>query len=230
MSKKEKTFRPKARVPKGLRDMPAALVRAEQGMIARIREVYERYGFDPLETSAFEYADALGKFLPDEDRPNEGVFSFQDDDEQWLSLRYDLTASLARYVAENYDALPKPFRRYQTGPVWRNEKPGPGRFRQFYQCDADTVGSASPFIGLFGTVWGIKNAFEDIAMAQNTNLAVVAPGIAEALLATGLGLLAAIPAVIFYNKLSADSDRLVAGYEALADEFSTILSRHLDAA
>lgn len=139
MSKKEKTFRPKARVPKGLRDMPAALVRAEQGMIARIREVYERYGFDPLETSAFEYADALGKFLPDEDRPNEGVFSFQDDDEQWLSLRYDLTAPLARYVAENYDTLPKPFRRYQTGPVWRNEKPGPGRYRQFTQFDADTV-------------------------------------------------------------------------------------------
>jgi biopolymer transport protein TolQ len=91
-----------------------------------------------------------------------------------------------------------------------------------------SVGSASPFIGLFGTVWGIKNAFEDIAMAQNTNLAVVAPGIAEALLATGLGLLAAIPAVIFYNKLSNDSDRIVSGYEALADEFSTILSRHLE--
>ena len=139
MSKKVKTFRPKARVPKGLRDMPAPLVRAEQRMLARIREVYERYGFDPLETSAFEYADALGKFLPDEDRPNEGVFSFQDDDEQWLSLRYDLTAPLARYVAENYDALPKPFRRYQTGPVWRNEKPGPGRYRQFTQFDADTV-------------------------------------------------------------------------------------------
>ncbi len=139
MSKKVKTFRPKARVPKGLRDMPAPLVRAEQRMLARIREVYERYGFDPLETSAFEYADALGKFLPDEDRPNEGVFSFQDDDEQWLSLRYDLTAPLARYVAENYDGLPKPFRRYQTGPVWRNEKPGPGRYRQFTQFDADTV-------------------------------------------------------------------------------------------
>ena len=96
MSKKVKTFRPKARVPKGLRDMSAGMVRAEERMLARIREVYERYGFDPLETSAFEYADALGKFLPDEDRPNEGVFSFQDDDEQWLSLRYDLTAPLAR--------------------------------------------------------------------------------------------------------------------------------------
>ncbi len=143
MAKQEKTFRPKARVPKGLRDVAAPNVRAEARMIARIREVYERYGFDPLETSALEYADALGKFLPDEDRPNEGVFSFQDDDEQWLALRYDLTAPLARYVAEHYDGLPKPFRRYQTGPVWRNEKPGPGRFRQFTQFDADTVGAPS---------------------------------------------------------------------------------------
>ena len=100
-----------------------------------------RYGFEPLETPAFEYTDALGKFLPDQDRPNEGVFSFQDEDEQWLSLRYDLTAPLARYVAENYDRLPKPFRRYAVGPVWRNEKPGPGRFRQFTQFDADTVGT-----------------------------------------------------------------------------------------
>ena len=88
--------------------------------------------------------DALGKFLPDVDRPNEGVFSLQDDDEQWLSLRYDLTAPLARYVAENFQNLPKPFRRYQVGPVWRNEKPGPGRYREFTQFDADTVGSDSP--------------------------------------------------------------------------------------
>src|SRR5690606_31744154 len=97
----------------------------------------------PLETPAFEYTDALGKFLPDSDRPNEGVFSFQDEDDQWLSLRYDMTAPLARYVAENFDRLPKPFRRYATGPVWRNEKPGPGRFRQFTQFDADTVGTDS---------------------------------------------------------------------------------------
>ena len=103
--------------------------------------MYERYGFEPLETPAIEYTDALGKFLPDQDRPNEGVFSFQDEDEQWLSLRYDLTAPLARYVAENFDRLPKPFRRYAVGPVWRNEKPGPGRFRQFTQFDADTVGT-----------------------------------------------------------------------------------------
>ncbi len=139
MAKKKKTFRPKARLPKGLRDIGASTVRAEQMMLARIREVYELYGFEPLETSAFEYADALGKFLPDADRPNEGVFSFQDDDEQWLSLRYDLTAPLARYVAQNYDGLAKPYRRYQTGPVWRNEKPGPGRYRQFTQFDADTI-------------------------------------------------------------------------------------------
>ena len=97
-----------------------------------------------METPAIEYTDALGKFLPDQDRPNEGVFSFQDDDEQWLSLRYDLTAPLARYVAENFDALPKPYRSYRYGYVYRNEKPGPGRFRQFMQFDADTVGSASP--------------------------------------------------------------------------------------
>jgi len=109
-----------------------------------IRQVYERYGFEPVETPAIEYTDALGKFLPDQDRPNEGVFSFQDDDEQWLSLRYDLTAPLARYVAENFDALPKPYRSYRFGWVFRNEKPGPGRFRQFMQFDADTVGSASP--------------------------------------------------------------------------------------
>ncbi|MCB1335697.1 MAG: protein TolQ [Roseivivax sp.] len=92
-----------------------------------------------------------------------------------------------------------------------------------------TVGSVAPFVGLFGTVWGIMHAFIEIAQQQNTSLVVVAPGIAEALLATGLGLLAAIPAVIFYNKLSADSDRLLAGYEAFADEFATILSRQLDA-
>lgn len=140
-SKTSKAHRPAARVPKGFRDISAATVRAEARMLARIREVYEHYGFDPLETSAVEYADALGKFLPDEDRPNEGVFAFQDDDEQWMALRYDLTAPLARYVAEHFDGLPKPFRRYQVGPVWRNEKPGPGRFRQFTQFDADTVGT-----------------------------------------------------------------------------------------
>lgn len=135
--------RPKPRLPRGLRDIGASELRAREAMLATIRAVYERYGFEPLETPAIEYTDALGKFLPDADRPNEGVFSFQDDDEQWLSLRYDLTAPLARAVAENFANLPKPFRRYATGPVFRNEKPGPGRFRQFIQFDADTVGSES---------------------------------------------------------------------------------------
>ena len=112
--------------------------------MAKIRAVYALYGFEAVETPFIEYTEALGKFLPDQDRPNEGVFSFKDDDEQWLSLRYDLTAPLARYVAENYDRLPKPYRSYRAGWVFRNEKPGPGRFRQFMQFDADTVGAASP--------------------------------------------------------------------------------------
>jgi histidyl-tRNA synthetase len=136
--------RPKARLPRGFRDRGAAEIAAERACLDVIRKVYESYGFEPLETPAFEYTDALGKFLPDLDRPNEGVFSLQDDDSQWMSLRYDLTAPLARYVAENFQNLPKPFRRYQAGPVWRNEKPGPGRYREFTQFDADTVGSASP--------------------------------------------------------------------------------------
>ena len=135
--------RPEARLPKGLFDTGAEEIRATANMLDTIRGVFESYGFEPLDTPALEYSDALGKFLPDQDRPNEGVFSFKDDDEQWLSLRYDLTAPLARYVAENYQSLPKPFRRYQSGPVWRNEKPGPGRFRQFTQFDADTVGASS---------------------------------------------------------------------------------------
>ncbi len=144
MSKKNKPFRPKARRPRGFEDKPAALLRAERRLIDAAFSVYDMHGFEPLQTPAFEYADALGKFLPDEDRPNVGVFALQDDDEQWLSLRYDLTAPLARYVAENYDALTKPYRRYQAGSVFRNEKPGPGRFREFVQCDADSVGAAGP--------------------------------------------------------------------------------------
>ncbi len=142
--KPSKTNRPKARLPRGLADRSPVEIAATRKMLAQIRAVFERYGFEPLETPAIEYTDALGKFLPDQDRPNEGVFSFQDDDEQWLSLRYDLTAPLARHVAENFDALPKPYRSYREGFVFRNEKPGPGRFRQFMQFDADTVGSASP--------------------------------------------------------------------------------------
>ncbi|RXT52768.1 histidine--tRNA ligase [Bosea sp. Tri-44] len=133
----------KARQPRGFVDRGPADVAATERMLAVIRESFSLYGFDPVETPFVEYTDALGKFLPDQDRPNEGVFSFQDDDEQWLSLRYDLTAPLARYVAENFDALPKPYRSYRVGYVFRNEKPGPGRFRQFMQFDADIVGSGS---------------------------------------------------------------------------------------
>lgn len=144
MAPDKKIARPKARLPRGFRDRFGAEIAAERVLIEKIRAVYESYGFEPLETPTFEYTDALGKFLPDVDRPNEGVFSLKDDDEQWLSLRYDLTAPLARYVAENFQNLPKPFRRYQTGLVYRNEKPGPGRFREFTQFDADTVGSNSP--------------------------------------------------------------------------------------
>lgn len=133
----------KARMPRGLADRGPAEIAATRAMVETIRQTFERYGFDPVETPTFEYTDALGKFLPDQDRPNEGVFSFQDDDEQWISLRYDLTAPLARYVAENYQHLALPYRSYRQGYVYRNEKPGPGRFRQFMQFDADTVGSPS---------------------------------------------------------------------------------------
>src|SRR5471030_1068860 len=141
--KSNKPQKLKARLQRGLGDRGPAEIAATRHMVETIREVYERYGFEPVETPAMEYTDALGKFLPDQDRPNEGVFSFQDDDEQWLSLRYDLTAPLARYVAENYQNLALPYRSYRYGYVYRNEKPGPGRFRQFMQFDADTVGAAS---------------------------------------------------------------------------------------
>jgi len=137
----KKADKTRARLPRGFVDRHASDIRAVEEMNARIREVYERYGFDPIETPIFEYTDALGKFLPDQDRPNEGVFSLQDDDEQWLSLRYDLTAPLARHVAENFNDIHLPYRTYRAGYVFRNEKPGPGRFRQFMQFDADTVGA-----------------------------------------------------------------------------------------
>ena len=137
-------LRPQARAPRGLVDRRARDVRAERAILAAVAGVYERHGFEALDTPALEFADALGKFLPDSDRPNEGVFALQDDDEQWLALRYDLTAPLARFAAQHWDGLPKPFRRYAMGPVWRNEKPGPGRYREFTQCDADIVGSARP--------------------------------------------------------------------------------------
>jgi histidyl-tRNA synthetase len=142
MAKKEKKQpRPKAQAPRGFRDSFGAEVAARRTMLGKIAEVYHSYGFDPLETSAIETVEALGSFLPDVDRPNEGVFAFQDDDESWLALRYDLTAPLARVAAQYRLDLPSPYRRYAMGPVWRNEKPGPGRFREFWQCDADTVGT-----------------------------------------------------------------------------------------
>src|SRR3954470_16048087 len=139
-----KTNKLKARLPRGFADRGPADLAATERMLAAIRETFELYGFEALETPFVEYTEALGKFLPDQDRPNEGIFSFQDDDAEWLSLRYDLTAPLARYVAENYERLPKPYRSYRFGWVFRNEKPGPGRFREFMQFDADTVGAASP--------------------------------------------------------------------------------------
>ncbi len=139
--RKPKVMRPKALPPRGFRDYFGEEVRARNAMLHKITETYHVYGFDPLETSAVETVEALGKFLPDVDRPNEGVFAWQDEDESWMALRYDLTAPLARVYAQFRNDLPTPYRRYAVGPVWRNEKHGPGRFRQFYQCDADTVGT-----------------------------------------------------------------------------------------
>ncbi len=143
MAKDKGPRRPRAETPKGFRDYFGAEVSERKAMLDTIAGVYHRYGFDPLETSAVETVEALGKYLPDVDRPNEGVFAWQDEDMDWLALRYDLTAPLARVAAQYRNDLPSPYRRYAMGPVWRNEKPGPGRFRQFYQCDADTVGSGS---------------------------------------------------------------------------------------
>ncbi len=147
MAKEKKAPKPKAQTPKGFRDYFGAEVTERAEMLNKIAGVYHRYGFDALESSAVETVEALGKFLPDVDRPNEGVFAWQEDDDgdkgDWLALRYDLTAPLARVYAQHRNDLPLPYRRYAMGPVWRNEKPGPGRFRQFYQCDADTVGSGS---------------------------------------------------------------------------------------
>ncbi|MEM6275874.1 MAG: histidine--tRNA ligase, partial [Pseudomonadota bacterium] len=147
MAKQKKMPRPKAATPKGFRDYFGAEVTTRAAMLRRIEDVYHRYGFDALETSAVETVEALGKFLPDVDRPNEGVFAWQEEDDakggDWVALRYDMTAPLARVYAQYRNDLPTPYRLYAMGPVWRNEKPGPGRFRQFYQCDADTVGTAS---------------------------------------------------------------------------------------
>ncbi|MCL4131640.1 UNVERIFIED_CONTAM: hypothetical protein GTU68_044468 [Idotea baltica] len=141
MSKKPTKAKDLARKPRGFPDFREGHIHAQAALVETITGVYRQWGFEGLETGAFEYVDALGKFLPDTDRPNEGVFAIQDDDEQWMALRYDLTAPLARFVAEAGQNLGRPFRRYAAGPVWRNEKPGPGRFREFWQCDADTVGA-----------------------------------------------------------------------------------------
>lgn len=144
MSEKKKKKKPqklRARLPRGFPDRAASDIRATDEMLGKIKSVYERFGFEPVETPMFEYTDALGKFLPDTDRPNAGVFSLQDDDDQWMSLRYDLTAPLARHVAENFNEIQLPYRTYRNGWVFRNEKPGPGRFRQFMQFDADIVGA-----------------------------------------------------------------------------------------
>ena len=142
MAKQKKERKPQALPPKGFRDYFGIDVSERTNMLSQIADIYHLYGFEQLESSAVETVEALGKFLPDVDRPNEGVFAWLEDDD-WLALRYDLTAPLARVYAQHRNDLPSPYRRFAMGPVWRNEKSGPGRFRQFYQCDADTVGSAS---------------------------------------------------------------------------------------
>src|SRR6056300_1410443 len=143
MAKEKKQPRPKAQTPKGFRDYFGTEVTERSDMLQKIAGVYHHYGFDALESSAVETVEALGKFLPDVDRPNEGVFAWREEDNDLVPLRYDLTAPLTLVYAQYRNDLPTPYRRYAMGPVWRNEKPGPGRFRQFYQCDADTVGAPS---------------------------------------------------------------------------------------
>jgi histidyl-tRNA synthetase len=137
---KEKKLKPSKELPLGFVDRQEKELLTRDLIISNIKEVMIKYGFQYLETPSFEYTDSIGKFLPDKERPDEGVFSFKDE-KNWLSLRYDLTAPLARYVAKNYLEIPKPFKRYQLGTVWRNEKPGPGRYREFLQFDADYVGT-----------------------------------------------------------------------------------------
>ncbi|WP_265501684.1 histidine--tRNA ligase [Paracoccus beibuensis] len=175
MAKEKKQPRPKAETPKGFRDYFGADVTERKAMLDRIAAIYHRHGFDPLETSAVETVEALGKFLPDVDRPNAGVFAWQEEavpgggSGDWLALRYDLTAPLARVAAQFRNDLPSPYRRYAMGPVWRNEKPGPGRFRQFYQCDADTVGSAS--VAADAEICGmLADALEAVGIARGDYL------------------------------------------------------------
>ena len=140
----KKTFKPTSELPNGFADRQEEELLIRDLLISNIKKIMSKYGFQYLETPSFEYTDSIGKFLPDKDRPSEGVFSFEDE-KKWLSLRYDLTAPLARYAAKNFDSLPRPFKRFQLGTVWRNEKPGPGRFREFLQFDADYIGTSNLF-------------------------------------------------------------------------------------
>ena len=140
----KKNFKPSSELPAGFVDRQEEELLARDLLISNIKKIMAKYGFQYLETPSFEFTDSIGKFLPDKDRPSEGVFSFEDD-KKWLSLRYDLTAPLARYTAKNFNNLPRPFKRYQLGTVWRNEKPGPGRFREFLQFDADYIGTSNLF-------------------------------------------------------------------------------------
>ncbi len=214
--KPKKPQKLRARSPRGFIDRLPADIRATDAMIARIREVYERYGFDPVETPMVEYTDALGKFLPDSDRPNEGVFSFQDDDEQWLSLRYDLTAPLARHVAENFQELQLPYRTYRAGWVFRNEKPGPGRFRQFMQFDADTVGApgvqadAEMAMMMADTMEALGIKRGDYVVRVNNRK--VLDGVMEAIGVTDAGQkLAVLRAIDKLDKFGVDGVRLLLG-------------------
>jgi histidyl-tRNA synthetase len=214
--------RPEARGPRGFIDRRGRDLIAERRIVSTVSAVYERWGFEPLETGAFEYADALGKFLPDADRPNEGVFALQDDDDQWMALRYDLTAPLARFAAQNWETLPKPFRRYAYGPVFRNEKPGPGRFREFVQCDADTVGSDRPeadaeIIAMALEALGALGLDEDRAVFKIASRKLV-NGVLEAAGVTTPGqTLAVLRAVDKLDRLGAEGVELLLG-EGRLDE------------
>jgi histidyl-tRNA synthetase len=219
---KKKPNKLKARLPRGFIDRSPADIRATEKMMASIREVYERYGFDPVETPMFEYTDALGKFLPDADRPNEGVFSLQDDDEQWMSLRYDLTAPLARHVAENINEITLPYRTYRAGWVFRNEKPGPGRFRQFMQFDADSVGSpgvqadAEMCMMMADTMEALGIARGDYVVRVNNRK--VLDGVMEAIGVTDAGQkLAVLRAIDKLDKFGVEGVRLLLG-EGRKDE------------
>ncbi len=214
--KPKKPQKLRARQPRGFIDRSPEDIRATDKMVAEIRKVYECYGFDPLETPMFEYTDALGKFLPDSDRPNEGVFSLQDDDEQWLSLRYDLTAPLARHVAENINDIQLPYRTYRQGWVFRNEKPGPGRFRQFMQFDADTVGApgvqadAEMCMMMSDTMEALGIARGDYVIRVNNRK--VLDGVMEAIGVTDVGQkLTVLRAIDKLDKFGVEGVRLLLG-------------------